>query len=76
MTSLHKIIADVLTVSPSRVTGDMEMKNTAEWDSLKHMELIIAIEKAFAIELTGDEIAEMTSVAAITSILKKRGVCT
>lgn len=50
------------------------MQNTAEWDSLKHIELIVAIEGQYNIELTGDEIAVMTSYQTISDMLQKRGV--
>lgn len=51
------------------------MQDVEQWDSLKHMGLIVALEKHYSIELSGDEIAEMTSVGAIQTILKKHGVC-
>lgn len=70
---MEKLMAEVLNIPQSRITDAMEMKQVAEWDSLKHMELIVAIEQAYAVELTGDEIAEMTSVRAIRAILARHG---
>ncbi len=67
-------MARVLRVSESRITDDLHMRDIAEWDSLKHMELIVAIEQNYRIELTGDEIADMVSLEAIKQILKQRGV--
>lgn len=50
------------------------MKTTPEWDSLAHMELIVSLEAHYRIMLEGDEIAAMTSVAAITEQLAQRGL--
>jgi len=50
------------------------MKSTPEWDSLKHIEIIVAIEGTYKIDLTGDEIADMTSVKAIREQLANHGV--
>lgn len=74
MITIPKLMANVLKLPESRITADTRMADVAEWDSLKHMELIVAIEQAYSIELTGDEIADMTSVAAISAILSQRGV--
>ncbi|MGE0753996.1 MAG: acyl carrier protein [Alphaproteobacteria bacterium] len=74
MITIETLIADVLKLPQSSITEGTAMSNTREWDSLKHMELILTIEKNCSIELTGDEIAEMTSVTNIKTILKKHGV--
>ena len=42
------------------------------WDSLGHIRLISAIEEAFSLTLTLEEIEAMTSVAVIESILNAR----
>ena len=71
MIALEKLIAEVLNIPEQRVTDDMEMQTTNEWDSLKHMELIVAIEQTYGIELTGDEIADMISVRAIRTAVDR-----
>lgn len=73
MTTIHKLMSEVLKIPLSHVTDDLSMKHAKEWDSLKHMELIVAIEQMYGIELTGDEIADMTSVFAIKNILSRYG---
>jgi len=69
------LIAKILKIPAASITDETAMKNVPAWDSLKHMTLILAIEQEFALELTGDEIADMTSVKAIRDILGKRGLC-
>ncbi len=71
--TLNELIASTLRIPASRVTDETAMKDVLEWDSLKHMELIVAIEQTYAIELTGDEIALMTSVKAMRNTLGKYG---
>jgi acyl carrier protein len=50
------------------------MKNVDAWDSLKHMELIVALEQSFDIQLSFDEIVAMQSVSEIKRVLRERGV--
>jgi acyl carrier protein len=47
------------------------MSDVANWDSLTHMNLIVNIEEEFKIELTGDEIAEMTTFEQIKEVIQK-----
>lgn len=73
MTQLKTLMAEVLTISENEIVDDLRMSDTDIWDSLRHMELVIAIEETFEIELTGDDIVEMTSVASIRSVLSANG---
>lgn len=72
--TIEELLAKLLGISRDRIHGDTAMKNVPEWDSLKHVELIVGMEQHYGIDLTGDEIAEMTSLKAIRTILEKRGI--
>jgi acyl carrier protein len=74
METITKLIARVLRLPESKVVDSLHMRDAETWDSLKHMELIVAIEQACQIELTGDDIADMVSVGAIRQVLTKRGI--
>ena len=45
------------------------MADTESWDSLGHMQLIIALKEEMGIELSPHHIAEVTSVMAIASLI-------
>lgn len=74
MNTVRKLFAETLKVPPDSISGETSMDNTEVWDSLKHMELIVGIEKLFDVILDGDEIALMISVSAVEAVLKKKGV--
>ena len=65
---LQGIFEDVfdeeVAVVPELAIGDFDA-----WDSIGHINLATAIEEAFAIKLTADEIANMHDVAAITQLV-------
>lgn len=42
-------------------------ENVAEWDSLKHIEIMFALEDAFGTEFSEEELAALDSVAKITA---------
>jgi len=71
MDKLNKILADSFEISETEVLKDLGMDDISSWDSLTHMSLIVAIEDEFEIELTGDDIADMTTCDAIRTIVVK-----
>ena len=42
------------------------------WPSMKHIALVIALEQEFGLRLSGEEAAEMTTIARIASALERR----
>jgi len=68
------VLAEVLQLPPSQITDDLTMKDVEAWDSLKHMELIVALETALEVQLTFEEIVAMQSVREIKRVLAERSV--
>ena len=68
------VLAEVLQLPPSEITDDLTMKDVESWDSLKHMELIVALETALEVQLTFEEIVAMQSVREIKRVLAERSV--
>jgi len=74
MEQLRQLVAKALNIPVENVQESSSMENTDAWDSLAHMDVILSIEQHFAVNLEGDEIADMQSVAAIVNVLKNKGV--
>ena len=71
MDKINEIIIDTLKVSKEQTELNLGMDDVANWDSLTHMNLIVAIEDEFGIEISGDDIAEMISFESIKKIVAK-----
>jgi len=70
---LVQLLADLLEIPVAEVTAELAMQDLEVWDSLKHMELIAALERQLDIQLTFEEIVAMRSVGDIERILNNRG---
>lgn len=70
---LNEIFEDVLDLDETPVLTDATTANDIEeWDSLSHIQLIVAIEKAFGIKFTSTEIMKWQNVGQmIDSIINK-----
>ena len=74
MERLKKIMNGVLGVKEEDVNDDMSTKKVEDWDSLRHMCLIVAIEEAYKVKLTAEDIVHMVNVKEIKRVLRDRGV--
>jgi citrate synthase len=62
---LEKIIARELRIPVEQVTDDLAYMSTQAWDSLRHVALIVALEKALGSRLEEHVVARMGTVGAI-----------
>jgi acyl carrier protein len=69
---LDSLLRQVLRLPAEEITDELTMDDVGRWDSLTHMELIAAIEDEFGIELSGDDIVEMTNAGAIRRVVDAR----
>ncbi len=71
--SVEAIIARVLDIDPDRVVDDLEFQGIMQWDSMHHVEMMVAFEEAYGLEIDADTIVELTSVRAIRTWARLRG---
>ncbi|PYJ07563.1 MAG: hypothetical protein DMF06_15315 [Verrucomicrobia bacterium] len=72
--SLERIFSEVFHMPEKGVDELLELRAISSWDSMSHMMLIARVEEEFAVELTGDEIADFRTVHDIREALNRRGV--
>ena len=68
---IKKIMTEVFEIESSLVNDEISQKNTGQWDSLSHLNLIVEIEEEFDISFTPEQIGSMTSLKIIMEEIKK-----
>jgi acyl carrier protein len=69
---IKKVMSDVLNIDVSLINNESSPDNIENWDSLKHMNLIVALEEEFEIEFDDEEIVDSMNYALIVIILKSK----
>ena len=70
---LEEVMAEALRVSPSAVTDTLAVNAIPQWDSLAHVELMIALERAYGVSIDENRMLELVSVRAIRDFLAHAG---
>lgn len=66
---VRETIASVLGVAAVRLTDSSSPETIQAWDSLNHLNLVIALERKFGVKFVINDVLEMRSVGAIRSVL-------
>jgi acyl carrier protein len=69
---IKQVMSDVFNIDVNSINNDASTSNTESWDSLKHMNLIIALEEEFNIEFTDEEIIDSMNYALILNIIEAK----
>ena len=71
---LEKVIGSILGVPAETLSYDSSSDNTQEWDSLRQLSILLALESAYGISISTNEAMDMSSIANIKAVLKRHGV--
>ena len=72
--SVEKVFAEVLGIPAESITNETSPENTPQWDSLKAMDLVLALEEAFEVRLSTKEIVSMRTVGIVRKVLSAKAV--
>jgi acyl carrier protein len=72
--ALFCVISETLRIPRDKIAPEIAIHQIDTWNSLTHIELVVTIEERFKIQLSEDEIVDMTSVGEIQRILTEHGV--
>ena len=71
---LESIIANVLTVEEEQLNDGSNEQYTPNWDSARHIELMLAIEAAYQVQFTMPEITGLQNLGDMRRVLQNKGV--
>jgi acyl carrier protein len=69
---IAKVLSEVLKLPVEKIGSDASIKTLDGWDSLSHVNVIVALEERFGREFRPDEYAELNSIEAIARSLRRR----
>jgi acyl carrier protein len=67
--SVADLISQTLGVSREQITSEFAYGDVPEWDSMGHMNLMMALEEKYGVQITADTITRLVSIPAIIGYL-------
>ena len=67
---VRQVAADAFNLQLDDVIPESSNETIGEWDSMQHLNLILALEESFGLEFAPEEIERMLSIEAIASVIE------
>jgi acyl carrier protein len=67
---LKQVMATMLKVEASVIDADSSMDTMPNWDSLRHMNLVLALEEEFRVVIPDEDAGNITSYKLIKLVLE------
>ena len=68
----REIVADIFEVPLERVLPESSPDTIETWDSIHHLNLVLALEQEFGIQFSPEEIEQLLSVELIVALLAEK----
>ena len=72
LSGVQRIVADVFHIPAGQVRPESSPDTIETWDSLQHLNLVLALEQQFSVQFTPEEIEQLLSVELIASLLDEK----
>lgn len=68
---IKQVMADVFDMPAETISENVSQDNLEGWDSLKHLDLVVALEEEFEITIPVEEVGNLISFKLIVVIIKE-----
>lgn len=72
--TIRRVLSAALGLPENRITDETSPETVESWDSVTHLNLVLALEEAFRTGFTPEETLEMTRVTSIRQLLEMKGL--
>lgn len=70
--NLNEVFRDVFDDEDITVTDNTTANDIEDWDSLEHINLVVAVEKKFGMKFSMGEVTSMKNVGEMVDIISNR----
>lgn len=67
---VRQTVADVFSLDIQQVMSSTSPESTAAWDSMGHLNLVLALEQRFDVSFSPEQISQLTTVQALADAIR------
>lgn len=68
---VRNVASDILGIPADKITAESSPETIENWDSMQHLNLVLAIEEKFGIQLEPEDIEQMKNIGAIAALIER-----
>ncbi len=69
---VRSIVADLFGLPLAEIRPDSSPDTIPAWDSLQHLNLVLALEQEFGVQFAPEEIEQLLSVELVAALLREK----
>lgn len=68
---VRSIASDIFGVPADKITAESSPETIENWESMQHLNLVLAIEEKFGVQLEPEDIERMKNIGAVAALVEK-----
>jgi acyl carrier protein len=69
---IRSMASDLFGVPAERITSASSPQTLENWDSIQHLNLVLAVEEKFGVQLSPEEIEKMNSIGETAKLIESK----
>jgi acyl carrier protein len=68
---VRNVASDIFGIPADKITAESSPETIENWDSMQHLNLVLAIEEKFGVQLEPEDIEKMKNIGAVAALVEK-----
>ena len=68
---VRSVASDIFGVPAEKITAESSPETIENWDSMQHLNLVLAVEEKFGVQLNPEDIEQMKNIGAVAKLVEK-----
>ena len=68
---VRNVTSDIFGIPADKITAESSPETIENWDSTHHLNLVLAIEEKFGVQLDPEDIEQMKNIGAVAGLVEK-----
>jgi acyl carrier protein len=69
---VRNIASDIFSIPAEKITASSSPKTVETWDSIQHLNLVLALEEKFNLQLSPEEIEDLKSIGDAAKLIESK----
>ncbi len=68
---VRSVASDIFGIPTEKITAESSPETIENWDSMQHLNLVLAVEEKFGVQLEPEDIEQMKNIGAVAALVEK-----